>query len=73
LVGLLVGKEVRDDKEYNNLLLDDVEFETKYDGCKHYTEHPKKRSLTDSHLQSATTRTSQQKGKLLKDVSLHCG
>jgi hypothetical protein len=51
--GTLVGEELGDDKEFISLLLDDVEFEMKNHGCKHYAKHPKKGSLTDSHLPSA--------------------
>jgi hypothetical protein len=73
VVGDLVGKELGIDKELNNLLSDDVEFETKYDRCKHQAEDPKKAGLTDSHHECATTRTSQQKSDPPLIVDHHHG
>jgi hypothetical protein len=60
-VGLLVGKELGDDKENNNLFLDDVDFEKKYDSCEHRAEQQKKRGLANSHLRCAATGTVQHK------------
>jgi protein required for attachment to host cells len=71
LEGSLVGKELGEDKEYNKPLLDDVELQTKYHGREHPSKHPKKGSLTDSHLWCATARTSHQKNEALKNVSLN--
>jgi hypothetical protein len=50
VVGGKIGWGRGDDKEYNNPLLDDVEFEMNYHRCEHYAEHPKKGSLTGLHF-----------------------